>query len=238
MSVWERCGCVKGNELLGALSCCSSPSVVPKALLVSLTHLPCDFCQSPSQEVPREFRESVPAPLSPCCRALRDLEFHWGTTAPAGRRGKSCPKTQESVPDPCPTLLSSYHTKLISHEKQSWKGLWAVTAGTSEQGEENVYHCWKQSGICIGWLLVLMSLLNLFPFPSPWLHSPHWLDSFLFCNLWTLWPCWGKKKSTTRAGFFFPADHRLLCLCSSVRGFSQSSVHSSGLCYWHTDKNK
>lgn len=163
------------------------------------------FVRAPSKRYPGSCSESVPAPLSPCCRAPEALEFHWETTALAARRGRRCPKPQEFVPDPCPTLLSSYHTKLIRHEKQTWQGLSAVTAVTSEQGEEDMCHCWKQSSICIGWLLVLLSLLSLFPFPSPWLHSLHWLDSFLFSNLWTLWPCWGKKNTTWAGfGFFFP----------------------------------
>lgn len=67
---------MKRNGLLGALSCSNSLSVVPKSLLVSLTHLPWDFCKSPFLKVPRESSESVPAALSPCCRAPGDLDFH------------------------------------------------------------------------------------------------------------------------------------------------------------------
>lgn len=126
----------------------------------------------PSERYPGSSSESVPAPLSPCCRALGDLEFHWETAALAARRGRSCPKTREFGPDPCPTLLSSYHTKLISHEKQTWKGLSAVTAVTSEQGEENV--SLLKAVKRLHWLLVGARVsVSLFPFPSPWLHSPH-----------------------------------------------------------------
>lgn len=41
---------------------------------------------------------------------------------------------------PILVLHFSYHTELISQEKQTWQGL---SAATSEQGE-NVCHCWKQ----------------------------------------------------------------------------------------------
>lgn len=162
---------MKGNELLGALSCCNSLLVVPKSLLVSRTHLPCDFCKESllrgTQGVPVSLflLHSVPAaePLGTWSSTGKPLPWQPGEGGAALKPGNLA---LILVPH------SSYHTKLISHEKQTWKGLSAVTAVTSEQGEENM--SLLKAVKCLHWLLVGARVsVSLFPFPSPWLHSPH-----------------------------------------------------------------
>lgn len=160
--------------------------------------------------------------------AAEPLEFHWAATALAAAEGGAALKRRDLSLILVPH--SSQHTKLISHEEQTWQGLSAVPAVASEQGEENT----QASALAAArWCSCLCSAFCPPPgctVPTDWIHS--------FSVIYELCGLGGGKNKVQHEQVFFPADHRLLCLCSSVRGFSQSSVHSSALCYWHTDKSK